>query len=60
MALKWILTHEEVTVVIPGAKNSKQAENNILATEKNNIAEIMPDINQVYKDLIEPHVKDRW
>ena len=60
MALKWILTHEEVTVVIPGAKNSEQAENNVLASEKNNIAEILSDINQVYGDLIEPHVKDRW
>ena len=60
MALKWILTHEEVTVVIPGAKNSKQAENNVLASEKNNISEIISDINQVYEDLIEHHVKDRW
>ena len=60
MALKWILMHEEVSVVIPGAKNSKQAENNVLASEKNDIAEIISDINQVYEDLIEPHVKDRW
>ena len=60
LALKWILMNKEVTVVIPGAKNKQQAENNILASEKGEITEIITNINQVYKDLIEPDVKDRW
>ncbi|MDC0194984.1 aldo/keto reductase [Alphaproteobacteria bacterium] len=60
LALKWILMNKEVTVVIPGAKNKQQAENNILASEKVEITEIITNINQVYKDLIEPDVKDRW
>ena len=37
LALKWILMNKEVTVVIPGAKNKQQAENNILASEKGEI-----------------------
>ena len=60
VALKWILMHKEVTVVIPGAKNKQQAENNVLASEKNDILEITTSINQDYKDLIEPDLKDRW
>ena len=60
MALKWILMHEEVTVVIPGAKNNDQVKKNVLASEKNDISEIISDINTVYENLIEPYVKDRW
>ena len=30
LALKWILMHKEISVVIPGAKNSQQAANNVL------------------------------
>ena len=60
LALKWILMHKEVTVVIPGAKNKAQVEKNFQASDKADISEIISNINQVYEDLIEPHVKDRW
>jgi aryl-alcohol dehydrogenase-like predicted oxidoreductase len=60
LALKWILMHEEVTVVIPGAKNKLQVENNLMASDKSDITEIMSKINHVYDELIKFEVQDRW
>ena len=37
LALKWILMHKEVSVVIPGGKNKQQAANNVKASELNDI-----------------------
>jgi len=60
LALKWILMHKEVTVVIPGAKNKQQVINNLMASDKNDISEIIKNINQVYAELIKPDVESRW
>ena len=60
LALKWILMHKEITVVIPGAKNKQQAENNVLASDKEDISEIISKINLVYDELIRSDVQDRW
>jgi len=60
LALKWILMHKEVTVVIPGAKNKKQAESNVLVSDKEEISEIISNINTIYEDLIKSDVQDRW
>jgi aryl-alcohol dehydrogenase-like predicted oxidoreductase len=61
MALKWILMHEEVSCVIPGAKNTKQFEENISASE---IADLNPDvlkgIKTVYENFIKSSVHHRW
>jgi aryl-alcohol dehydrogenase-like predicted oxidoreductase len=60
LALKWILMHKEVTVVIPGAKNKMQVEKNLMASEKEDISEIISKINLVYNELIMPDVQGRW
>ena len=60
LALKWILMHKEVTVVIPGAKNKAQVENNLMASDKDDISEIITNINQVYDELIRSDVEGRW
>jgi aryl-alcohol dehydrogenase-like predicted oxidoreductase len=60
LALKWILMHKEVTVVIPGAKNKTQVENNLMASDKDDISGIITNINQVYDELIKPDVEGRW
>jgi len=60
LALKWILMHKEVTVVIPGAKNKEQVKKNLMASDKNDISEIIKNINQVYDELIKPDVESRW
>ena len=60
LALKWILMHEEVTVVIPGAKNSSQVQTNVNASELEDISSLMPKINSIYDEFIKPAVENRW
>jgi aryl-alcohol dehydrogenase-like predicted oxidoreductase len=61
MALKWILMHPEVSCVIPGAKNVKQLEDNISASEIEDLSpEVMADIRAVYEKFIKPLVHHRW
>jgi len=60
LALKWILMHKEISVVIPGAKNKTQVENNLMASDKDDISEIITNINQVYDELIRSDVEGRW
>jgi len=61
MALKWILMHSEVSCVIPGAKNIKQLEENISASE---LLDLNPDvlrgIRTIYENFIKPAVHHRW
>ena len=60
LALKWILMHDEVSVVIPGAKNSSQVQTNVHASELEDISSLMPKINLVYDEFIKPAVQNRW
>ena len=60
MSLKWILSHPEVTVVIPGAKNSDQAQLNTGASDKGSIDNVMEQIQEIYKNIIKPEVHHRW
>ena len=60
LALKWILMHEEVSVVIPGAKNSSQVKTNVYASELEKISYLMPKINSIYDKFIKPEVHSRW
>lgn len=60
-ALKWILMHEAVTVVIPGARNAEQARANAAAAELAPIAEeVMAASREIYDRLVAPHVHQRW
>lgn len=60
LALKWILSHKEVTVVIPGATNKKQVSSNAKVTDLKDISTIMPQIKNIYEELIKPDVHNRW
>ena len=60
LAIKWILMHDEVTVVIPGAKNSSQVQTNVHASELDDISSLMPKINSIYDEFIKPSVQNRW
>jgi len=61
LALKWILMHEEVSVVIPGAKNREQATNNVKASDLNDIdASLLSKINSIYDDIIKEDIHPRW
>lgn len=60
-ALRWILMHPEVSVVIPGAKNPHQATSNAAAADLPPLPEAdMERVEHVYADLIAPHVHQRW
>jgi aryl-alcohol dehydrogenase-like predicted oxidoreductase len=60
LALKWILMHPEVSVVIPGAKNKLQAENNVKASDLNEIGQVMSQINSIYDEMIKEDIHYRW
>ena len=60
LALKWILSHEAVTVVIPGATNKMHVGKNTKASDLEDISFILPKINSIYDDLIKPDVHNRW
>jgi aryl-alcohol dehydrogenase-like predicted oxidoreductase len=60
-ALKWILMEDAVTVVIPGAKNRKQAEDNAAASALAPLsADVMAEVRTIYETKIKPHVHQRW
>ncbi|TWH02741.1 MULTISPECIES: aldo/keto reductase [Pseudoxanthomonas] len=60
-ALRWILMHEAVSVVIPGAKNPEQALANIAAAGLPALPEeVMAEVARIYEQDIKPHVHQRW
>lgn len=60
-ALRWILMQDAVTVIIPGAKNKSQAEDNAAASDLAPLSdEIMAQVRKVYDDLIRAHVHQKW
>ena len=61
LALKWILMHDEISVVIPGALNKSQVQMNMHASDVEDIpASLLPKINSIYDELIKPDVHNRW
>ena len=61
MTLRWILMHESVSTVIPGARNPEQAQANAAAAGLPPLGEeTMARIAEVYARRIRPHVHDRW
>ncbi|MBY5161456.1 aldo/keto reductase [Salsipaludibacter albus] len=60
-ALRWILDHDAVSTVIPGARTPRQAADNAAASD---FAPLGSDIHraarEVYDDLVRPQVHDRW
>ncbi len=60
-ALRWILMHPEVSVVIPGAKNPEQAGDNAKASAIEPLPpETMDAVRDIYDRRIRPHVHHRW
>ena len=60
LAIKWILMHDEVSVVIPGAKNKSHVQMNTRATDLKDISSLLPKINFIYDELIKSDVHNRW
>src|SRR6266516_5243658 len=60
-ALRWILMFPEVSSTIPGAKNPRQAEENVQAASLpplNN--ETMRRVQEIYDTFIRPQIHQRW
>ena len=60
LSLKWILSHPEVTVVIPGAKNKIQAELNVKASELSDISSIKESIKEIYSKYFKKDIHSNW
>jgi len=60
-ALRWILMNQDVSVVIPGAKNREQADANARASSVDALpADTMTALEQIYQQKIAPYVHQRW
>jgi aryl-alcohol dehydrogenase-like predicted oxidoreductase len=60
-ALRWILMHDAVSTVIPGARSPEQARGNAAAAELPALSdEAMAKVAAVYDERIAPHVAQRW
>lgn len=61
LALRWILMHDTISVVIPGAKNPDQVRMNVSAAELAALTpETMSRIRSIYERRIKPAVHQRW
>ena len=60
-ALRWILMHEAVTAVIPGASKTSQLLSNVRAEELPPLTdEQMKGVQSIYDKLIRPTVHELW
>lgn len=60
-ALRWILMHEAVSCVIPGARNRAQAESNAAASALPALTDdTMAAVHAIYEEDIKPLVHHRW
>lgn len=60
-ALRWVLSHPEVSSVIPGARRPQQAVDNAAASASGPLKDRqMERARQVYDELIAKHVHTRW
>ena len=60
LSLKWILMHDAVSVVIPGAKNKEHVNLNTSSSEIEDISSLMSKINSVYAKYFYNDVHHRW
>ncbi|WP_344615562.1 aldo/keto reductase [Dactylosporangium salmoneum] len=60
-ALRWIIDHPAVSVVIPGARNGEQARGNAAAAELPSLTpEAHAAVREVYDGLLRESVHGRW
>jgi aryl-alcohol dehydrogenase-like predicted oxidoreductase len=60
-ALQWVLQHQEVSTVIPGASRVEQVRSNLGTTSLPPLTrEEIGKMNEVYQDLVKASVHQRW
>ncbi len=61
LALRWILMHDAVSTVIPGARSTEQAQANAAAAGVPALDDaVMARIAAIYEERIAPYVHQRW
>ncbi|MFP4634889.1 MAG: aldo/keto reductase [Nitriliruptoraceae bacterium] len=61
LALRWILDHEAVSTVIPGARSVEQVHGNVAASELAPLDDqTHAALRRIYDERIRAHVHDRW
>ncbi len=61
VALRWCADAPGVTTVIPGARNPEQARANAAVGDRPALgADVVAEVEAVYRDLVAPHVHSRW
>ncbi len=61
LALRWVLTHDAVSTVIPGAKNPRQARANAAVADQPPLGdETMQATAELYERYFVPQVHHRW
>ena len=60
LALKWILLQDGITVVIPGAINENQVNENANVSDMNDIHSLIPQIKNIYEKYIKEDVHNKW
>ena len=60
-ALRWVLMHDAVSTVIPGARRPDQVRDNVAAQQLPPLSdEVMAAAREVYDELVAPQVHHRW
>lgn len=60
-ALRWIIDQPGVSVVIPGARNPRQAACNAAAADLAPLPdEVLAAVHEIYAELIAPQIGERW
>ncbi len=61
LALRWILDHDGVSTVIPGATKVEQALSNAASSSLDSIADdVHQELRQLYKNEIEPYIRGKY
>ena len=60
LALKWILSYDQVTTVIPGAKNEHQVLSNIRASDLESIENLKGKIKIIYDTYFKKEIHKLW
>ena len=60
LAINWILMSKEISVTIPGATNPLQVELCASSSGMRPINNLMNEIEDIYSELILPHIDPRW
>lgn len=58
MALRWILDHDAVTTIIPGARSPEQAKTNAIASDLTPLSnEVHQKLKQIYEKKVKPNIR---